>query len=177
MFDNVNVEGEKYFPYISMIFVFIIFNNLIGLLPYSFSKPRAALYAPSFWQTGFQDPARPWLPDEHMTFALSMAVLLTVWLIACCIYFLIGFCKPSKNKLVLSKEFTWVWVLVMVTVLPFMAYGELFELPVARLNPMEAVQEATLPDTPAEEIALVVIMANRLANKWICSRITWKQSP
>jgi ATP synthase subunit 6 len=37
LFDNVNVEGEKYFPYISMIFVFIIFNNLIGLLPYSFT--------------------------------------------------------------------------------------------------------------------------------------------
>ena len=49
LFDNVNVEGEKYFPYISMIFVFIIFNNLIGLLPYSFSKPQAALDAPSSW--------------------------------------------------------------------------------------------------------------------------------
>jgi hypothetical protein len=43
-----------------------------------------------------------------------------------------------------------VWVLVMVTVLPFIAYGEPFELPVARLNPMEAVQEAA-PDTPVEE--------------------------
>lgn len=37
LFDNVNVEGEKYFPYISMIFSFIIFNNLIGLIPYSFT--------------------------------------------------------------------------------------------------------------------------------------------
>jgi ATP synthase subunit 6 len=37
LFDNVNVEGEKYFPYISMIFIFIIFNNLIGLIPYSFT--------------------------------------------------------------------------------------------------------------------------------------------
>jgi hypothetical protein len=99
---------------------------------------------------GRQDPVSPWLLDEHKAFALSMAVLLTVWLIACCIYFLIGFRKPSKNKLVLSKEFTWVWVLVMVTVLPFIAYGEPFELPVARLNPMEAVLEAA-PDTPVEE--------------------------
>jgi ATP synthase subunit 6 len=37
LFDNVNVEGEKYFPYISMIFIFIVFNNLIGLIPYSFT--------------------------------------------------------------------------------------------------------------------------------------------
>jgi ATP synthase subunit 6 len=37
LFDNVNDEGEKYFPYISMIFIFIIFNNLIGLIPYSFT--------------------------------------------------------------------------------------------------------------------------------------------
>jgi len=133
-----------------MIFVFTIFNNLIGLLPYSFSRPRAALCAPSFWQTGFQDPANPWLQDEHMPFALSMAVLLAVWLIFCSIYFLIGFGKPSKNKLVLSKEGAWVWVLVMVTVLPFIAYGELFELPVARLNPMEVIQEAA-QGTPVEE--------------------------
>lgn len=37
LFDNINAEGEKYFPYISMIFIFIIFNNLIGLIPYSFT--------------------------------------------------------------------------------------------------------------------------------------------
>lgn len=37
LFDNVNADGEKYFPYISMIFIFIIFNNLIGLIPYSFT--------------------------------------------------------------------------------------------------------------------------------------------
>lgn len=37
LFDNVNDEGEKYFPYVSMIFIFIVFNNLIGLIPYSFT--------------------------------------------------------------------------------------------------------------------------------------------
>jgi len=37
LFDNVNSEGEKYFPYISTIFIFILFNNLIGLIPYSFT--------------------------------------------------------------------------------------------------------------------------------------------
>jgi|TARA_B110000240_G_C13472497_1_gene441609 ATP synthase subunit 6 len=37
LFDNINLEGEKYFPYISMIFMFILFSNLIGLIPYSFT--------------------------------------------------------------------------------------------------------------------------------------------
>merc|ERR1712066_282056 len=37
LFDNINIEGEKYFPYVSMIFVFILFSNLSGLIPYSFT--------------------------------------------------------------------------------------------------------------------------------------------
>jgi ATP synthase subunit 6 len=37
VFDNTNMKGEQYFPFISMIFVFILFNNLIGLIPYSFT--------------------------------------------------------------------------------------------------------------------------------------------
>ena len=37
LFDNINVEGEKYFPFISVIFSFILFSNLIGLVPYSFT--------------------------------------------------------------------------------------------------------------------------------------------
>ena len=37
MFDNVNVEGEKYFPLISVIFFFVVLVNLIGLAPYSFT--------------------------------------------------------------------------------------------------------------------------------------------
>ena len=36
-FDNLNEEGEKYFPFISVLFTFILFNNLIGLVPYSFT--------------------------------------------------------------------------------------------------------------------------------------------
>merc|ERR1712238_203015 len=31
VFDNLNEEGEKYFPFITVIFTFILFNNLIGL--------------------------------------------------------------------------------------------------------------------------------------------------
>jgi len=37
VFDNLNNEGEKYFPFISVLFSFILFNNLIGLMPYSFT--------------------------------------------------------------------------------------------------------------------------------------------
>lgn len=37
LFDNINLEGEKYFPFISVIFIFILFGNLIGLIPYSFT--------------------------------------------------------------------------------------------------------------------------------------------
>ena len=37
LFDNLNIEGEKYFPFISVLFTFILFCNLIGLIPYSFT--------------------------------------------------------------------------------------------------------------------------------------------
>lgn len=37
LFDNINTKGEKYFPFILVIFLFILFSNLIGLVPYSFT--------------------------------------------------------------------------------------------------------------------------------------------
>jgi|ERR1712110_237520 len=37
VYDNLNSDGEKYLPFISTIFIFILFNNLIGLVPYSFT--------------------------------------------------------------------------------------------------------------------------------------------
>ena len=37
LFDNLNVEGQKYFPFVSVLFTFILFSNLIGLIPYSFT--------------------------------------------------------------------------------------------------------------------------------------------
>ena len=37
LFDSINVEGEKYFPFISVIFTFILLANLVGLIPYSFT--------------------------------------------------------------------------------------------------------------------------------------------
>jgi len=37
LFDNINIEGEKYFPFVSVMFLFILLVNLIGLIPYSFT--------------------------------------------------------------------------------------------------------------------------------------------
>ena len=37
LFDNINKKGEIYFPFIVVIFLFILFSNLIGLVPYSFT--------------------------------------------------------------------------------------------------------------------------------------------
>ncbi len=35
--DNIGDAGRKYFPFIFSLFVFILFGNLIGMLPYSFT--------------------------------------------------------------------------------------------------------------------------------------------
>ncbi|MBF0248074.1 MAG: F0F1 ATP synthase subunit A [Alphaproteobacteria bacterium] len=35
--DNVGSEGRKFFPFIFSLFMFILFANLLGLLPYSFT--------------------------------------------------------------------------------------------------------------------------------------------
>ena len=37
LFDNINKDREKYFPFISVVFTFVLFSNLIGLIPYSFT--------------------------------------------------------------------------------------------------------------------------------------------
>lgn len=37
LYDNLNEEGEKFFPFIGTIFNFIVLINLIGLVPYSFT--------------------------------------------------------------------------------------------------------------------------------------------
>ena len=34
---SISVGGEKYFPFLSVVFMFILTNNLIGLVPYSFT--------------------------------------------------------------------------------------------------------------------------------------------
>lgn len=35
--DNVGSEGRKYFPFIFTLFMFVLFGNLLGLIPYSFT--------------------------------------------------------------------------------------------------------------------------------------------
>lgn len=35
--DNVGPKGEKYFPFIFVLFLFVVLSNLIGLVPYSFT--------------------------------------------------------------------------------------------------------------------------------------------
>lgn len=35
--DNVGSEGRQYFPFIFTLFVFILFSNMLGMLPYSFT--------------------------------------------------------------------------------------------------------------------------------------------
>ncbi len=35
--ENVGAEGKKYFPFVASVFFFILFGNLIGMIPYSFT--------------------------------------------------------------------------------------------------------------------------------------------
>jgi F-type H+-transporting ATPase subunit a len=35
--DNVGSEGRKYFPFIFSLFMFVLFGNLIGMVPYTFT--------------------------------------------------------------------------------------------------------------------------------------------
>src|SRR6056300_1241496 len=44
LFDNINKDGEKYFPFISVIFTFVLFSNLIGLIPYSFTTTSHIIF-------------------------------------------------------------------------------------------------------------------------------------
>src|SRR5476649_3028114 len=40
--DNVGNAGKQYFPFILTLFVFILFCNVLGLVPYSFKIGRAS---------------------------------------------------------------------------------------------------------------------------------------
>lgn len=35
--DNIGAKGQKYFPFVFVLFVFILFANLLGMVPYSFT--------------------------------------------------------------------------------------------------------------------------------------------
>ena len=58
--ENVGAEGRQYFPFIFTLFMFILFSNMIGLIPYSFTVTSHII----------------------VTFALAAVVFLGVTLIA-----------------------------------------------------------------------------------------------
>jgi ATP synthase subunit 6 len=93
LFDNINLEGEKYFPYISMIFVFILFSNLIGLIPYSFTVTSHIV----------------------VTFTLSFSIFIGVNII--------GFQKHNVNmlSLIIPANSTFALALVLVPI-EFVSY-------------------------------------------------------
>ena len=37
--DTVGQEGRKYFPFVFTVFMFVLFGNLLGMVPYSFTFP------------------------------------------------------------------------------------------------------------------------------------------
>ena len=93
LFDNINMEGEKYFPYISMIFIFILFSNLIGLVPYSFTVTSHFI----------------------VTFTLSFSIFIGVNII--------GFKKHNVNmlSLIIPANSTFVLALILVPI-EFVSY-------------------------------------------------------
>jgi F-type H+-transporting ATPase subunit a len=93
LFDNINLEGEKYFPYISMIFLYILFSNLIGLIPYSFTATSHIV----------------------VTFTLSFSIFIGVNII--------GFQKHKLNmlSLIIPVNSTLVLALVLVPI-EFVSY-------------------------------------------------------
>jgi ATP synthase subunit 6 len=37
IYSNLNKSGEKFYPYVCSLFLFILFSNLVGLIPYTFT--------------------------------------------------------------------------------------------------------------------------------------------
>ena len=58
--DNVGSEGRKYFPFVFTLFMFLLFANVIGLMPYAFTVTSHII----------------------VTFALAMVVFLLITLVA-----------------------------------------------------------------------------------------------
>ena len=93
LFDNINLEGEKFFPFISVIFTFILFSNLIGLIPYSFTVTSHLI----------------------VTFTLSFSIFIGVTII--------GFQRHKMNMLSLFLPANTSFVLALVLVpIEFVSY-------------------------------------------------------
>jgi len=37
LYDNLGIRGQQYFPFVFILFMFVLISNLIGLIPYSFT--------------------------------------------------------------------------------------------------------------------------------------------
>ena len=37
LYDNLGTKGQQYFPFVFVLFLFVLLSNLIGLIPYSFT--------------------------------------------------------------------------------------------------------------------------------------------
>jgi len=37
LYDNLGTRGQKYFPFVFILFLFVLLSNLVGLIPYSFT--------------------------------------------------------------------------------------------------------------------------------------------
>ncbi len=93
--DNVGDEGKKYFPFIFSIFIFVLFANLLGMVPYSFTTTS----------------------HIAVTFALGAFVFLTVTLIG---FFRHGFHYLS---LFLPAGTPWwlIWLVVPIELVSYLS--------------------------------------------------------
>ncbi len=93
--DNVGSEGRKYFPFIFSLFMFILFANLIGLIPYAF----------------------PFTSHIAVTFSMALFVFLGVTIIAIARHGLhfFSFFLPSGVPVVMAP------VLVPIEVLSYLS--------------------------------------------------------
>ncbi len=93
--DNVGNEGRKYFPFVFSLFMFILFANLIGLIPYAFT----------------------FTSHIAVTFAMAMVVFLGVTVIAIARHGLhfFSFFLPSGVPMVMAP------VLIPIEVLSYLS--------------------------------------------------------
>jgi F-type H+-transporting ATPase subunit a len=84
--DNVGKEGRPYFPFIFTLFMFILFSNLLGLIPYSYTTTSQIV----------------------VTFAMALFIFIAVTIIAIAkhgLHFITFFIPPGAPKPLLPLIF------------------------------------------------------------------------
>ena len=84
--DNVGKEGRPYFPFIFTLFMFILFSNLLGLIPYSYTTTSQIV----------------------VTFAMALFIFIAVTIIAIAkhgFHFITFFIPPGAPKPLLPLIF------------------------------------------------------------------------